>query len=189
MNSITPQIKTKVDNRPVGNLKDNTNKSYTNDDLPVRVDDLTLLQLTDGQYQAQWAHHAAMIHVVRCFPWSEPFAFVSLRDYEELEIALIEHVEDLTPSSQKVLEQALAEAGFVLEITRVVSLEEEFELRNWVVETIQGKRTFQTRRDEWPRKTAQGGLIIRDIHNDTFFISDVKTLDAESQKRLTYYVD
>ena len=188
MNTFT-QLKSTEISKSNSKQNETANKSYTSDDLPVRAQDLNLIQLADGQYQATWDNHIAMVHVVRCFPWSEPYAFVSLRDYEELEIALIEHIEDLALSSQKILEQALAEAGFVLEITTIHTLEEEFELRNWVVETKQGMRTFQTKRDEWPRKTAQGELIIRDIHGDTFFISDVKALDSESQKRLTYYVD
>jgi hypothetical protein len=34
-------------------------------------------------------------------------------------------------------------AGFVLEVTQVHSIEEEIEIRDWKVETLQGPRTFR----------------------------------------------
>ena len=39
--------------------------------------------------------------------------------------------QSLSAASREALERALAEAGFVLEVTRVVSIDEEVEIRQW----------------------------------------------------------
>jgi hypothetical protein len=57
------------------------------------------------------------------------------------------------------------------------------------VDTLQGPRSFQTKRDEWPQEMPNGGLLIRDVAGDLFFIRDVGGLDDESRKRLAWYVD
>ena len=61
-----------------------------------------------------------------------------------------------TPESRRALEHALAEAGFVLEVMRVLAIEEEVEIRQWTVETKHGPRSFQTHLDDWPRALPDG---------------------------------
>src|SRR5438445_1254822 len=61
---------------------------------------------------------------------------------------------------------ALAVAGFVFAVTRLLEIDEEVEIRHWRVETRQGPRTFQTRLDDWPRMLPHGGLLIRDLAGD-----------------------
>ena len=67
--------------------------------------------------------------------------------------------------------------SFVMDIERVDSIEEEFEIRNWRVVTRQGPRTFQTRRDEWPREMPHGGVFIRDVAGDLYRVADPEALD------------
>ena len=64
--------------------------------------------------------------------------------------------EALDAASRGAREWALANAGFVFEITRVLEIEEEVEIRHWRVETRQGERRFQTRLDDWPRALPGG---------------------------------
>src|SRR5439155_63271 len=94
------------------------------------------------------------VWVRRCFPWSEPARFVSLRDDEEREFALVRDPAELDPASRRVLEEAMVAAGFVFEITQVTAIEEEVEIRHWRVEARQGTRSFQTRLDALPRPLA-----------------------------------
>ena len=143
----------------------------------------------DGQLSATKDGVRTPIRVFRCFPWSEPGRFVSLRDDKENEIALIEQLGDLDPASRAVVEVALAEAGFVLEVTRIESAEEIFEVRAWKVETRQGARTFQTALDEWPREISNGGYLLKDVAGDLFLIANSEELDAKSQKILWALVD
>lgn len=129
------------------------------------------------------------VELRRCFPWSEPTKFFSLRDDDENELALVESLKDLDPESCAVMEIAAAENGFVFIINGIDHIEDEFEIRVWKVRTEQGPRTFQTARDEWPLDVPGGGLLIRDVAGDLFHIPDPEGLDKESQDRLWAFVD
>ena len=150
---------------------------------------LTVRRRDDGQFEAAWDGRTAVVRVIRCFPWSEPHRFISLRDHDENEIALIPDLTQLDPDSRQAVESALAEAAFVLEVVRIDSIEEEFEIRNWRVQTRQGPRTFQTHRDEWPRAVDGGGYLVHDVAGDLFRIPPPAQLDEASRKRLRIYID
>ena len=137
----------------------------------------TLTTGADGRLRAEVGGRAVSVVVRRCFPWSEPAKFISLRDDENTEIVLVEDPASLDEQSRLVLEQALAAAGFVLEVTRVVAVEEEIEIRHWTVETKQGKRTFQTHLDDWPRELPMGGLLIRDVAGDLYHLANPAAMD------------
>jgi hypothetical protein len=128
--------------------------------------------------------------VVRpCFPWSESRRYISLRDDQHDEVALVKDPAELDAASRSALEQALAEAGFLLEVTRVLDVEEEVEIRHWRVETRQGARSFQTRLDDWPRSLPDGGFLIRDVAGDLYHIAAPEALDAKSRELLWAFVD
>jgi len=150
---------------------------------------LKLERRVDGQLWASRSGQQAPVWVSRCFPWTEPSRFISLRDTEDEEFALVRDLADLPAGSRAALETSLAEAGFVLEIVGVESCEEEVEIRTWVVRTRQGRRSFQTRRDEWPRDAPGGGLLISDISGDLFYVPDTESLDARSRSLLWAFVN
>jgi len=153
------------------------------------VDELRLERRVDGQLWALRNGEAHPVRVYRCFPWSEPGRFVSLRDDDEKELAMVAEMSDLDSESRGVLESALAEAGFVLEVTAIRSVEEEVEIRAWSVETRQGARTFQTKLDDWPREVPGGGLLIRDVAGDLYHVPSPADLDGESRALLWAYSD
>jgi len=135
---------------------------------------------TDG------VHKAVRVH--RCFPWSEPGRFLSLRDKENREVAMVANLNDLDPESRQALEGALLEAGFVLSVTRILEVDEEVEIRTWKVETEQGMRTFQTRLDDWPWEVPGGGIVIRDVAGDLYHVSDPAAMDDRSREWLWAFV-
>ena len=143
----------------------------------------------DGRLHARARGEARLVHVRRCFPWSEPTRFLSLRDADGEEFVLVHDPRDLNDASRRVLEDALAEAGFVFDVTGVVEIEEEVELRHWRVRTRQGARTFQTRLDDWPRTLPGGGLLIRDVTGDLYRFADPAGLDRASRALLWAFVD
>jgi len=143
----------------------------------------------DSQLWASRGDDARTVWVARLFPWSEPGRYVSLRDHDDEEFALVSDLASLDADSRGALEDALAEAGFVLEIAHIIHVEEEIEIRTWDVETRQGRRSFQTMRDEWPRDVPGGGILIRDVSGDLYRISDPASLDPKSRKLLWAYVD
>lgn len=129
------------------------------------------------------------VRVRQCFPWSEPHRHLSLRDARDREIALVEDPSTLTPQSRQALDGALVIAGFVLEVTRVLSVDEEVEIRHWKVDTAQGPRSFQTHLDDWPRALPGTGLLIRDVAGDLYRFSNPATLDRRSRELLWAFID
>ena len=157
--------------------------------LAQRDTGLTLEHRPDGQL---WAIQGAVeraVQVCRAFPWSEPGRFLSLRDADDAEVALVTDPAALDPHSRRALEQALVQAGFVFWVTAVHEIEEEVEIRTWRVETRQGPRSFQTRLDDWPRSLPDGGLLIRDVAGDLYYLGDPARLDRRSRELLWSFVD
>ncbi|MCG8468905.1 MAG: DUF1854 domain-containing protein [Gemmatimonadetes bacterium] len=149
---------------------------------------LRLERRPDGQLWAEREGETRPVWVRRCFPWSEPTRFVALLDDDKNEFALVQDVRALEPASRDAVEKALAEAGFVLEIERIDSIDEEVEIRTWVVATRQGPRSFQTRLDDWPREMPGGGYLIRDVAGDLYYVADVDRLDEKSRELLWAFV-
>jgi hypothetical protein len=143
----------------------------------------------DGSLWAVRGDQEQAVSVRRCFPWTEPGRHLSLRDADEAEFAFVRDPMDLDPRSRVALEAALAVAGFVFEVTRVLEIEEEVEIRRWRVETKQGPRTFQTRLDDWPRSLPHGGLLIRDLSGDLYHLGRPEALDRHSRELLWAFVD
>src|SRR5687768_13830268 len=150
---------------------------------------LALRTSPDGRLLVRVAGMWASVRLRQCFPWSEPGRHISLRNDADEEIALVDDPPSLAPESRRALEHALAEAGFVLEVTRVLDVEEEVEIRQWTVETKHGKRSFQTHLDDWPRVLPMGALLIRDVAGDLYRLPAPQTLDARSRELLWAFVD
>ncbi len=156
---------------------------------PELTGELHLQRRADGRLWAVRGDVERAVWVRRCFPWSEPTRFVSLRDDAEAEFALVRDPAELDPASRRALEEAMAAAGFVFEVTRVTAIEEEVEIRHWRVDTRQGTRSFQTRLDAWPRVLPHGGLLIRDVAGDLYHVRDPAGLDKQSRALLWAFVD
>ncbi len=156
---------------------------------PHQQSRLEIRRRQDGQLWATWDGRSARVVLRRCFPWSEPGRYISLRTADRREFALVRDVADLDFVSRSYLEEALAEAGFVLLIERIDDIDEEVEIRTWRVLTKQGARRFQTRLDDWPRELPGGGLLIRDVAGDLYHIADVHALDTKSRELLWAFVD
>src|SRR5438067_10836526 len=113
------------------------------DESTLPAGGLTLERRADGRLWAVREGAERAVWVRRCFPWSEPARFVSLRDDDEEEFALVRDPAELDSASRRILEEALVAAGFVFEITRVTAIEEEVEIRHWRVETREGGGLIQ----------------------------------------------
>jgi hypothetical protein len=151
--------------------------------------ELFLERRKDGQLWARVNGTETTVRVHRCFPWSEPDQFLSLRDSEHREVAMVTHLDDLNRSSREALSAALVEAGFVLRIRRIARVDEEVEIRKWKVETEQGPRSFQTRLDDWPWEVPGGGVVIRDVAGDLYHMPDPEAMDEKSRELLWAFVD
>jgi hypothetical protein len=146
-------------------------------------------QRQDGRLWVIDVRGETAVDLVRAFPWSAPGRYLSLRDANGEERAFVSDLRLLDRASRTALEAALARAGFVLDIVRVCSIDEDFELRTFVVETEQGPRRFQTPLDAWPREVEGGGLVLQDVHGDLYRIRDERRLDKKSRQLLWAFAD
>src|ERR1051326_6088488 len=89
--------------------------------------ELRLTRGADGRLLATRGDVERAVWVRRCFPWSEPARFVSLRDDDQQEFALVRDPADLDAASRRGLEGALVPAGFVFQIAGVAAIGEEGE--------------------------------------------------------------
>jgi len=159
------------------------------DELNEAPPGLMLRLATDGRLHVTVDGRCVAVRLRQCFPWSEPGLHLSLRDDADREVAIVDDPALLEPESRRALEQALAEAGFVLAVTRVLNIAEEVEIRQWTVETQQGPRSFQTHLDDWPRVLPNGGLLIRDVAGDLYRLASPQTMDKHSRELLWAFVD
>ena len=158
-------------------------------DAGASTGELVLKGTGDGRLVAVVEGEAVAVRLRQCFPWSEPGRHLSLRDEDDEEVALVDDPALLAPESRRVLEEALAHAGFVLEVTRVLEIEEEVEIRQWTVETRYGRRSFQTHLDDWPRVLPGGRLLIRDVAGDLYRLTAPEEMDRRSRELLWAFVD
>jgi Domain of unknown function (DUF1854) len=135
-----------------------------------------------GQLLLRSQRGSIPVRPVACFPWSEPNNYISLRNEAGLEVGFIDSTAELDDSSRTALETTLRQTRFVFEVTAMEKVEDEFELRTWLVTTHQGPRSFQTKLDDWPRTLENRGIIIRDLSGDLYHIEDSTALDSASQK-------
>lgn len=150
---------------------------------------LVLSRTEDGRTIATRDGVAHTVHVTTCFPWSAPGAYLSLRDDDGREVALIPAPEDLEAASRAVLMQALRDAAFAFEITHIVLVKKEFEIRHWEVTCVEGHRVFQTGVDDWPRPLPPNGLLITDVAGDVYRVRDWTALDKHSRAQIAMFVD
>ncbi len=128
------------------------------------------------------------IQVKKCFPWTHPLEYLSLRDVEDSEVYLVENLTQLDAESRKNLASYLDKSDYIHEIVKVVDVIEDVELRNYKIATKGGERSIQTRLDDWPSLQDDGGVIIQDLNGDLFRIPTPETLDENSRELLSTYI-
>ncbi|MDP0500336.1 MAG: DUF1854 domain-containing protein [Verrucomicrobiota bacterium JB022] len=142
----------------------------------------------DGRLLLQQGEQWISVRLRPCFPWSRAGEFLSLRDEDDKELALVEKLSHLDRESCEAVKKALEQTTFVFCITRVRSISRRFELRLWKVDTRQGPRTFTTKLEDWPEQKQNGQILIRDIAGDLYVIPVLTELDAASQDKLWAYL-
>jgi hypothetical protein len=150
--------------------------------------DLNLRFGDDGRLFLEQEGRWIPVALTECFPWTRPGEFISLRDREKKEVALVRELTELSESSQAALRKALEVSGFAFEIVRLIEIEKDFELRRWKVETRQGERRFVTKLEDWPRVLDDGRVLIEDLAGDVYVIPDRTALDRKSQQLIWSYV-
>ncbi len=122
--------------------------------------------------------------VARCFPWSLPDGYISVRDSDGREIVLLDSLDDLDPDSHQAVAEELRHKVFHPKITRVMSCRMEFGVTSISAETDRGEVTFQIgSRDDVRLLTATRALF-HDVDGNTYELPDTGALDPESRRKL-----
>lgn len=143
----------------------------------------------DGLLEVSTPEGWIPVTVSRCFPWTAPDHFFSLRDSSGKERAFIEDPGGLPPEARAALDSALALPVFLFEIRKLARIWIDIELRTWDVETAQGPRRFQTEMDAWPEALPDGSWLVRDVSGDLYRVPPAPKLDPASRAIFWAFLD
>jgi len=125
--------------------------------------------------------------VGRCFPWTLADGYVSIYQHDGGEIALLETLDELDDDSRRVVEEELETMVFAPRIRRVMEHRREFGVTSITAETDRGEVTFQVRTRSDVRVLSPTRALFRDADGNTYELSDLDALDAQSRKLMTQY--
>ena len=132
-----------------------------------------IVQLPDG------STHTRVVPV-RSFPLSETVRFITLLDSEGNEIGIVEDVRKLPPQSRDVLIEELEKRYFMPKITKINSLDGQFGVTLWDVETTQGDVEFGMRTRYDIVTLGNGRVLIKDADGNRYEIENYNKLDQKS---------
>ncbi len=124
---------------------------------------------------------------VHAFPMTAPDRWVSIRDANGQELALVKDPAMLPTETRTLLEQQLAQREFSPRITQIHSIKRAEYGVLWNVETDRGPVTFKLESEESIRSVGDRGAVIIDSHGIRYRIPDVLELDRPSRRRLERY--
>ena len=122
--------------------------------------------------------------IARCFPWTLPSHYVSLRDKDGKEVVLLKTLDELDAASRQVVEQELREKVFNPRITRVVDYRNEFGVVSITAQTDRGEVTFQIRSRDDVRMLSDTRGLFRDADGNIYELADLNAIDPSSRKYL-----
>ena len=128
------------------------------------------------------------VRVARCFPWSLPDQYVSIRNKDGKEIWLLKSLEELDEPSRQIVHEELRDKFFNPRIRRVVEFKHEFDVTSIKVETDRGPVTFQVRSRDDVRVLSPTRALFRDADGNTYELVDLSALDQASRKYLGDYL-
>ncbi len=127
------------------------------------------------------------VKIARCFPWSMPQTYISIRNKDGKEVVLLETLDHLDAASRQVVLQELHDRVFSPRILRIVEHKSEFGITSVKAETDRGQVTFQIRSRDDIRVLSATRLLFRDADGNTYEVADAATLDPTSRKFLETY--
>ncbi len=123
----------------------------------------------------------------RCFPWSLPESYISVRDSEGQELALLKTLDGLDQASRKVLCEELRARIFNPKITAITYCKSEFGVTSIRAETDRGEVTFQIRSRDDVRVLSRTRALLRDADGNTYELENVNSLEPKARKFLQRY--
>ena len=131
------------------------------------------------------------IAVHRCFPFSEPTRYISIREPEGdgKEIGLIEDITTLPEEIQSLLAEQMELRYFTPHIRHIHDIKEEYGYSYWSVTTDRGRCRFTVRFGAGSVIPIGGGrYLVTDIDGNRFEIPNVDALTAKEMKKLDLFI-
>ncbi len=119
--------------------------------------------------------------VARCFPWSLPDRFLSVRDKDGNELHLFGSLDEVPDGTRQVLIDELAAQEFVPKILRVHEIDDSFEIVVWQADTDRGPVEFQVKDDEDIRVLGDSQVLVKDHNGMLFEIPNLEAMDEASR--------
>ena len=127
------------------------------------------------------------VRLARCFPWSFPDAYISIRTADGQEIAMLRTLDELDPASREVAAAELRDKIFNPKIKQIVQCRHEFGISSITAETDRGRVVFQILSRDDVRLLSPTRALFRDVDGNTYELPDLTRLDPASQKHLHQY--
>lgn len=131
------------------------------------------------------------VSVHRCFPFSDPDHFISIREPEAdgKEIGLIEDLNALPADMRAMLEEQMNLRYFTPKIRKVHSIKEEYGYAYWDVTTDRGACRFTVRMGgSNVYAIGPNRYLVNDIDGNRFEIPDLYKLSAKEIKQLDLFI-
>ena len=121
------------------------------------------------------------VRVARAFPFSDPNRYIGLRDGDDKDIGILTKLDDLDTESNKIIADELERRYFTPRVERVLSVEEQFGVVTWEVETDRGTRRFLVRNlrdNSFP--LGPNRLMVTDTDGNRYEFADVRTMGPKA---------
>jgi len=122
------------------------------------------------------------VQLARCFPWSLPDRYISIRDSNGGELCLLRSVEQAEPETRRIMEEELAAQEFVPRITAVHGVDDDFDVMAWRVQTDRGPIELQVKNVDDIRQLDERRVVIKDHAGGLFEVPDITLLDSRSRR-------
>ena len=120
------------------------------------------------------------VEPVRSFPVTETLRYISLLDEEGNEIGIVEDVNKLTPNARDVLTEELQRRYFMPKITKINSVDGQYGVTRWNVDTSQGNVEFGMRTRYDIVTLENDRVLIKDADGTRYEIENYNKLDPKS---------
>lgn len=122
------------------------------------------------------------VRLARCFPWTAPDEYLSIRDSNGVEVHLLVTRAGLDPATEALIAEELAAQEFFPRITRVAAVDDRFDVMVWNVETDCGPIELQIEHAEDIRLRDDGRVTFKDHAGGAFIVDDIARLDPRSRR-------
>ncbi len=125
--------------------------------------------------------------VARCFPWSVPESYISIRDADGKELAMLETLDELEAPSRELLEAELRDKVFNPKILDILEHKHEFGVTSITAITDRGEVIFQVRSRDDVRILSPTRALFRDADGNIYELPDLEALSPAARKHLRGY--